>query len=179
MNLVDRESAKQTDHSSPTPPRHSAAPDSTATDLFAPSKSAVYLPSEIILSILSFVPLLAAWQPSLYSLCLVSRQWYAVAVTRLYHSPHITGENFSKFMATVCPTVNAHVRRSELAEYIRRLDMGLLVYEGSKSMTARLLGRVKTGLEDFVAPQASFAYDSSLYLIRLYIRTSISSNLSK
>ena len=36
--------------------------------------------------------------------------------------------------------------------------MSSLVHNGSKSLTARLLGRVKTRLEEFVAPQASFAY---------------------
>lgn len=32
------------------------------------------------------------------------------------------------------------------------------MHEGCKSVTARLLGRVKASLEEFVAPQASFAY---------------------
>ena len=36
--------------------------------------------------------------------------------------------------------------------------MSGLVHNGSKSLTARLLGRVKKRLEEFVAPQASFAY---------------------
>lgn len=35
--------------------------------------------------------------------------------------------------------------------------MSGLVHNGSKSLTARLLGRVKKRLEEFVAPQASFA----------------------
>lgn len=36
--------------------------------------------------------------------------------------------------------------------------MSGLVHNGSKSLTARLLGRVKGRMEEFVAPQASFAY---------------------
>ena len=40
--------------------------------------------------------------------------------------------------------------------------MSSLVHSGSKSLTARLLGRVKSKLEEFVAPQASFAYVTSL-----------------
>ena len=70
----------------------------------------------------------------------------------------ITGKNYNAFVQAICPSVNAHVRRNGLAELVRRLDMSNLVHNGSKSLTARLLGRVKTGLEVFVAPQASFAY---------------------
>ena len=43
---------------------------------------------------------------------------------------------------------------------VRVLDMGNLVHDGSKSLTARLLGRVKEGLEELRAPQASFAVNS-------------------
>lgn len=38
--------------------------------------------------------------------------------------------------------------------------MGELVHDGSKSLTARLLGRLKGTLTDFVAPQASFSINS-------------------
>lgn len=69
----------------------------------------------------------------------------------------ITGNNFNAFVRAICPSVNAHIRRNGLAELVRRLDMSSLVHNGSKSLTARLLGRVKTRLEEFVAPQASFA----------------------
>jgi len=43
---------------------------------------------------------------------------------------------------------------------VRVLDMGELVHDGSKSLTARLLGRLKGQLTDFVAPQASFSINS-------------------
>jgi len=38
--------------------------------------------------------------------------------------------------------------------------MGELVHDGSKSLTARLLGRLKGSLTEFVAPQASFSINS-------------------
>jgi hypothetical protein len=38
--------------------------------------------------------------------------------------------------------------------------MGELVHNASKSLTARLLGRLKGNVEEFVAPQASFAINS-------------------
>jgi len=40
---------------------------------------------------------------------------------------------------------------------VRVLDMSMLVHNGSRSLTARILGRLKGSLEYFVAPQASFA----------------------
>jgi len=122
-----------------------------------PQQTAVQLPPEIIIHILSYIPRRPSTQSTFYSCCLLSRQWYAAAVHRLYHTPYIRGKNFKQFVTTICPSVNAHVRKSDLAELMRRLDMGNLVHDGSKSLTARLLGRVKPMLEEFVAPQASFA----------------------
>lgn len=119
--------------------------------------TAVHLPLEIILQILSYVPRDPKSQSYFHACCLISRSWYSATVPLLYDNPHITGKNFKQFVATVCPSINAHIRKSELAELVRRLDMGNLVHDGSKSLTARLLGRVKGGLEEFVAPQASFA----------------------
>lgn len=75
----------------------------------------------------------------------------------LYDTPNITGKNYSSFVNAICPSVNAHIRRNGLSELVRRLDMSGLVHNGSKSLTARLLGRMKGRLEEFVAPQASFA----------------------
>ncbi|KAL8925863.1 MAG: hypothetical protein Q9172_002067 [Xanthocarpia lactea] len=40
---------------------------------------------------------------------------------------------------------------------VKELDMSKLVHDSSKSLTSRILGRLKDGLEIFVAPQASFA----------------------
>jgi len=39
---------------------------------------------------------------------------------------------------------------------VKWLDMSLLTYDSSRSLTARLLARLKTGLRRFIAPQASF-----------------------
>lgn len=36
--------------------------------------------------------------------------------------------------------------------------MSGLVHDGSRSLTARLIGRVKHNLDEFIAPQASFGY---------------------
>ncbi|KAI9811506.1 MAG: hypothetical protein M1832_000881 [Thelocarpon impressellum] len=118
------------------------------------------LPPEIIIHILSLLPrpsTSASAQHTLHSACLVSRAWYASAVPLLYRSPRLSGRNFAAFVATVCPSVNAHVRRSELAGEVRWLDMGALVHDASRSLTARLLGRLKGRLEGLVAPRSSFA----------------------
>ncbi|KAL9080569.1 MAG: hypothetical protein Q9157_000711 [Trypethelium eluteriae] len=116
----------------------------------------ISLPDEILLEVLSYVRDTAGSQQTLWSCCLISRQWYSCAVPFLYEHPNLYGKNFEPFAATICPSVNLHIRKSPLAEYVRGLDMGRLVHQGSKSLTARILGRVKGGLEEFVAPQASF-----------------------
>ena len=113
------------------------------------------LPPEILQNIFSY---LATYQPTLHSCTLVSNSWYKSSVAFLYNSPAIDGKNFDGFVKAICPSVNAHVRINGLAALVRKLDMSLLVHNGSKSLTARLLGRVKGNLEEFVAPQASFAY---------------------
>lgn len=119
---------------------------------------AVQLPLEILVQIFSYISKGGGSQATLHAITLVSRSWYIAAVADLYHSPFITGKNFIKFTNTICPSINAHVRKSELAGFVRTLDLSRLVHEGSKSLTARILGRVKTGLEEFIAPQAFFAY---------------------
>ena len=123
-----------------------------------PKSPPIHLPPEVLLQILSYIPYLPASQVILYNLCLVSRSWYSAAISHLYHTPLFTGKNYLPLVGTICPSINAHIRRSELAKFVRRLDMSRLVHDGSKSMTGRLLGRVKEGLEEFVAPQSSFAY---------------------
>ena len=114
------------------------------------------LPLEVIDNILSFIPRVPASQPTLHACTLVSRVWYPAAIGRLYEEPTITGRNYDLFTKSICPSINAHIRKNGLAELVRVLDLSLLVHHGSKSLTARLLGRVKVGLEEFVAPQASF-----------------------
>ena len=120
-------------------------------EMFAPA-----LPLEVIDSILSFVPQVPTSQPTLHACTLVSRAWYSAAIGRLYEKPKITGRKYDMFTKSICPSINAHIRKNGLAELVRVLDLSVLVHHGSKSLTARLLGRVKVGLEEFVAPQASF-----------------------
>ena len=118
----------------------------------------VSLPAEILELIFAHVAALDANSQQTFHACtLVSRSWYQSAISFLYDSPIIQGKSYDAFVKAICPSVNAHIRTNGLAELVRKLDMSRLVHNGSKSLTARLLGRVKAGLEEFVAPQASFA----------------------
>lgn len=132
------------------PKKHRQYDNRTAT---AP----VYLPDEIIIQILEYTARLNDAQSTLASCCLLSRQWYNAAVPLLYARPYLYGKNFDPFVRAICPSINLHVRKSPLSELVRTLDMASLVHQSSKSMTARLLGRTKGNVEEFVAPQASFA----------------------
>ncbi|KAF5868137.1 putative f-box domain protein [Botrytis fragariae] len=120
----------------------------------------ILLPMEIISQILSYIPNRVDTQYTFYSCALVSRLWYSASIAILYERPYLSGSNFNSFVATVCPSKNAHIRQSALAPLVRRLDMGGLVHNSSRSLTARLLGRLKGNLVEFVAPQASFAINS-------------------
>lgn len=121
------------------------------------SEEPAYLPDEIILEILDYVRRADGAQQSLAACCRLSHQWFNAAVPLLYARPFLYGKNFDLFVRAICPSINLHVRKSPLSELVRSLNMANLVHQGSKSMTARLLGRTKTNLEEFVAPQASFA----------------------
>ncbi|OBT77744.1 hypothetical protein VF21_03816 [Pseudogymnoascus sp. 05NY08] len=125
----------------------------------APGKE-IELPLEVLIQIVSYIPRRQQYQKTLWACCLVSRAWYSAAIMFLYERPHIGGGNFQEFVATICPSKNAHIRKSQLAGMVKILDMGTLVHDGSKSLTARLLGRLKGSLEEFVAPQASFSINS-------------------
>lgn len=120
----------------------------------------VLLPLEIIENILNYIPRSRKSQPVFWSCALVSRMWYSAAIKILYERPYLDGSNFNEFVRTVCPSKNAHIRQSYLAPLVKRLDMGDLVHNSTKSLTARLLGRFKENIEEFVAPQSSFAINS-------------------
>jgi len=120
----------------------------------------ILLPVEVIIQIVSYIPRRASEQKTLWACCLVSRTWYSATVPLLYKRPYLGGGNFQNFVTTVCPSKNAHIRRSQLACFVQTLDMGELVHDGSKSLTARLLGRLKGNLIEFTAPQASFSVNS-------------------
>ena len=137
------------------------------------------LPLEIITQIISLFPIQPrvrvdreACQSTLSTCCLVSRMWYCAAVGLLYENPYITGPNYEKFVATMCPSINAHVRKNGLANLVKTLDLHRLVYHGSKSKTARLLGRVKDQLEVYIAPQATFG------LVKVEVNSDLSFRLT-
>ncbi|ORY19764.1 hypothetical protein BCR34DRAFT_471210 [Clohesyomyces aquaticus] len=117
----------------------------------------MHLPDEILLEILEYLPQGAESQSTLASFCLVSRRWYDVAIRRLYDAPYLQGRAYDLFVRTICPSINAHIRKSELAGLVKVLDLAHIVHQGNKAITARLLGRTKGSLEVFIAPQASFA----------------------
>lgn len=138
----------------------SSSPSPSPAPFPKPPSREILLPAEIISHILSFVPKRPSFQRTLWACSLVSRAWYSGSIALLYAQPHLHGGNFSEFVTTVCPSKNAHIRQSSLAVLVRRLDMGELVHNSSRSLTARLLGRLKHNIEAFVAPQASFAINS-------------------
>ena len=124
-----------------------------------PREDGVHLPDEIIIQILSYVAHFpyAIAKRTLTSACFLSRSWYDSAVPLLYERPSLYGRNFDPFVRTICPSKNAHVIHSPLAKLVKALDLSRLVHEGSKSTTARLIGRTKGQLEEFVAPMATFS----------------------
>lgn len=134
-----------------------------------PTKFTPALPLEIVTQIISYsspgLNYTISDQETLRAYTLVSRIWYVAAIGPLYQCPIITGTKYEKFVAAICPSINANVRKNGLAELIRVLNLGRLIHHGSKSLTARLLGRVKCTLEVFVAPQATFGYVRQAYCL--------------
>ncbi|KAL9603547.1 MAG: hypothetical protein Q9219_001049 [cf. Caloplaca sp. 3 TL-2023] len=118
---------------------------------------AVKLPSEILYKIVSNVELSSSRQHDLWAMALVSRSFYFTAISSLYQKPAIWGRNFQLFVRTICPSINAHVRKTSFSTMVKELDMSRLVHDSCKSLTARILSRLKEGLEVLVAPRASFA----------------------
>jgi hypothetical protein len=89
------------------------------------SKYANYLPDELLLEVLSYIPKHPTSQSTLASLCLVSRQWYNIFIQRLYEDPYISGRGFELFVRTICPSLNLHVRKSVLASLGTATDVSL------------------------------------------------------
>jgi len=139
------------------------------------------LPHEILLQIQSYLTAAPEWHPApgspstttkaydaqhtLWAFSLVGRSFYASSVRALYAHPRLSSKNFAAFVATICPSINAHVRQTDLAGMVRVLDLSALVYAGTKSLVARIMNRLRAGLEVLVAPQTSFAYVSALCLV--------------
>lgn len=118
---------------------------------------AALLPSEILEQIAAYTEPSPSRQRDLWAMSLVSRPWYFAAISTLYSRPTISGKNFQLFVRTICPSINAHVRKTSFSSMIKELDLSRLVHDSCKSLTARILSRLKEGLEVFVAPRASFA----------------------
>jgi hypothetical protein len=145
-------------------PAHAEEPSSTNTSPASmayakPPSREILLPAEVIFQIVSFIPTRSS-QSTLWACTLVSRAWYASSIARLYNYPHLTPVNFAAFVTTICPSKNARIRHTPLSELVLHLNMAELVHNSSRSLTARLLGRLKGNIEEFVAPQASFAINS-------------------
>ena len=133
------------------------------------SKESFILPDEILVQITGYLvdedegsrisrPLLSPPKTQLMfaTLCRINKQWYRISVPNLYTNPWLYGWNYDLFVRTVCPTWNESPRRSDLARFVKQLDLRLLVHQGSKSTTARLIGRTKGNLEVFRAPSSTF-----------------------
>jgi hypothetical protein len=84
------------------------------------------------------------------------RKWYDVGIPTLYEAPYLTGHAYTLFVRTVCPSVIARIKKSELAGLVKKLDLSTIVHQGTKTTTVRLLSRFSSNLELFIAPQASF-----------------------
>ena len=76
---------------------------------------------------------------------------------RYYDTPIISDKNIDPFVRATCPSLNAQIRINGLGKLVRRLNMGKLVHNASKRLTAGLRGTVEGRLEEFMAPQAAFA----------------------
>ncbi|KAI1007512.1 hypothetical protein K3495_g721 [Podosphaera aphanis] len=120
----------------------------------------VLLPVEIITQIVGSIPCDASNQPALWACSLVSRTWYQASIGLLYLRPYLNGGNFDLFVKTICPSKNAHIRASPLSSLVQILDMGELGHNSSRSLMARLIGRLKGNLREFLAPQVSFSVNS-------------------
>ncbi|KAK0267152.1 hypothetical protein LTR35_016539 [Friedmanniomyces endolithicus] len=147
-------------HNQPSPTRDDNATTNPTTTPPPWTSPPPYLPTEILLQILSHISALlprTLAQTTLASCALLSHQWHAATLPLLYAHPRLYGQNFDPFVRAICPSINLHVRPSPLAKLVKSLNMASMVHQVSRTSTARLLGRTKEGLEEFVAPQASFA----------------------
>lgn len=135
----------------------SEQPQQTNSEAIRPwTGEPIYLPSEVVLQIIEYIAYGQDAQRSLASVCLLSRLWHSAGVPYLYRYPDLYGNNFDKFFQAICPSKNLHIRYSRYSNLVKVLDMSRLVHQGSRSTTARMLGRTKESLEEFRAPQASF-----------------------
>ncbi|KAF3897580.1 F-box domain-containing protein [Trichophyton interdigitale] len=128
----------------------------------APQTKGAFLPTEIVITILSFASdedtVNENWQSTLFSCCLVCQQWYSAAIPFLYSKPVISARNYDSFAGTLDVRGKArHNIQEPLGNFVKHLDLGGLAHSGSKSVTARLLRACKEELEVFVAPASTFS----------------------
>lgn len=98
-----------------------------------------YLPDELLLEILEYIE---AWethdrQSTLARFCCVNRQWYDVAIRKLYESPYLSGRAYELFIRSVCPSVIPRIKPSALSGLVRVLDLSHIVHNSNKATTAR------------------------------------------
>ncbi|KAE8350805.1 hypothetical protein BDV28DRAFT_138438 [Aspergillus coremiiformis] len=127
-----------------------------------PSSRHIYLPTEIVVQIVSYVAVdELGRQKTLYTCCLISRQWYSAAIALLYERPQvISGISFKRFTETISPPIGTRKNTLNLGSFVHRLNLSHLVHHSSNSLTARLLGRIKENLEVFIAPTLTFSINS-------------------
>jgi len=120
------------------------------------------LPQEVILQIVDHLDHAPEHDPqrTLWAVSLLNRNWYSASIEALYKYPRLSSKNYDCFVDTVCPSINAHVKKTELASMVKVLDLSQLVFAGTKSFIARLLRRIKDNLESLKAPQTSFGVNS-------------------
>ncbi|EER23313.1 hypothetical protein D8B26_001406 [Coccidioides posadasii str. Silveira] len=124
----------------------------------------VYLPTEIVHIIFTYIQELPDAPKILSSCCLVSRQWCSIATPLLYREPRIGHRNFAAFAAAFVSPNRPRSQKSDLGQYVRRLDLSELVHHSTVAVTAKLLQNVRPGLEVFIAPAYSL---SSINLISI------------
>jgi hypothetical protein len=132
----------------------------------------VHLPIEIIENIVNAIASHddeRTRQAHLWSLCLISRDWYSVAIKSLYQTPFLRPRNFDLFIRTLCPPLNSRIRHVGLEDFVTHLHMGDLAYVTSSSMTARLLRKTKKSLVTFEAPSHSMSTSSLAPISKLAV----------
>jgi len=121
----------------------------------------VHLPAEVLYNIIAQV----RSQRTLWACCLVAKLWYATAVGRLYERPRLCDANFDHFCRTICSRGNPRAQSTSLENFIKHLDMMAIASGSYKSVTARLLRRIRASLESFDASPVSFSYVKNVFLI--------------
>ncbi len=135
----------------------------------------IQIPFEVFTPIFDHLSQSDAYQSTLYSACLVSRNWYHHAVERLYRRPLLDNDNFARFVDSMVPSPYKY---SPPAELVRILDLSKLddntrAHDGhvhteflhdmparitlvpykTDILAAKILYGL-TGLESFIAPRA-------------------------